>query len=42
LDVARLRKAIEFEFDLPYEDGTRMGLVEEAKVAFSQRLGVAL
>lgn len=42
VDVARLREAIEFEFDLPYPDGTRMGLVDEAKAAFGKRLGVAL
>jgi len=41
-DVARLREAIEFEFDLPYPDGTRMDLVAEAKAAFSKRLGVVL
>lgn len=40
--MERLRKAIEFEFDLPYPDGTRAGLVEEAKAAFSQRLGVCI
>jgi hypothetical protein len=42
VNVARLREAIEFEFDLPYPDGTRMGLVQEAKAAFGRRLGVAL
>jgi len=42
VDVARLAAAIEFEFDLPYPDGTRMGLVAEAKAAFGKRLGVAL
>ena len=42
VDVARLRAAIEFEFDLPYPDGTRMDLVAEAKAAFSKRLGVEL
>lgn len=42
VDVAALRSAIEFEFDLPYPDGSRMGLVVEAKEAFSKRLGVAL
>lgn len=38
----RLRKALEFEFNLPYPDGTRAELVEEAKEAFSQRLGVKI
>ena len=42
VDVARLREAIEFEFDLPYPDGTRMGLIAEAKAAFEKRLGVEL
>ena len=42
VDVAQLREAIEFEFDLPYPDGTRMGLADEAKAAFGKRLGVAL
>lgn len=38
----RLAKALEFEFDLPYPDGSRMGMVKEAKVAFSKRLGIEL
>lgn len=42
LDIERLTKAIEFEFDLPYPDGSRMGMVEEAKKAFSKRLGVEI
>jgi len=42
VDVARLAAAIEFEFDLPYPDGTRMDLVADAKAAFGKRLGVAL
>jgi hypothetical protein len=37
-----LRKALEFEFDLPYPDGSRMGLVDEAIEAFSMRLGIKL
>lgn len=37
-----LRAALEFEFDLPYRDGTRMNLVEEALSAFGRRLGVDL
>lgn len=40
-DPARLRAALEFEFDLPYPDG-RMGMVDEALQAFSARLGVNL
>ena len=34
--------AIEFEFDLPHPGGKRLGMVDEAKKAFSQRLGVSL
>ena len=40
--LAKLRHAIEFEFNLPYPDGTHAGLVEEAKEAFSKRLGVKI
>lgn len=42
VDPDRLRAAIEFEFDLMYPSGRRMGLVEEAKNAFSARLGLHL
>jgi len=42
VEPERLRAALEFEFDLPYPDGSRMGLVAEAKAAFGKRLGVAL
>lgn len=42
VDLNRLREAVEFEFDLPYPDGSRMGLAEEARAAFGKRLGVAL
>ncbi len=38
----RLAEALAFEFDLPYPDGTRMGLVQEAKAAFSKRLGITI
>ncbi len=41
-DRKALAKAFEFEFDLPYPDGYRMGLVDEAKSAFSRRLGVKI
>jgi len=34
-----LSQALAFEFDLPYANGTRMGLVKRAKEAFSNRLG---
>jgi ParB/Sulfiredoxin domain len=33
-----LQVAIEFEFDLMYPDGSRMGLVDEARVAYETRL----
>lgn len=37
-----LAKALEIEFDLPYSDGSRMGLVAKAKKAFGKRLGISL
>ncbi|NIY91114.1 ParB N-terminal domain-containing protein [Vibrio diazotrophicus] len=37
-----LKAAIEFEFNLPYPDGSRMELVDEALEAYSHRLGVSL
>lgn len=37
-----LSAALELEFNLPYEDGTTMDLVDEAKAAFSKRLSVTL
>lgn len=42
INAKRLKAALEFEFDLPYPDGTRMGLVSQAKQAFSNRLGIKL
>jgi len=33
-----LAQSLEFEFDLPYLDGSTMGLVKEAKEAFAKRL----
>ena len=36
-----LKEALEFEFELPYPDGTRMGMSERAKEAFGKRLGLA-
>ena len=38
LNPSVLGKALEFEFDLPYADGSTMGLVQEAKAAFGARL----
>lgn len=42
IDAGKLRRAIEFEFDLPYPDGSRMGLVREALEAFGTRIGKGL
>jgi hypothetical protein len=37
VSAADLKAAIEFEFDVAYPDGTRMGLVKAAKEAFAAR-----
>lgn len=37
LDTDALAAALEFEFDLPYPDGTRMDMVAQAKEAFAAR-----
>lgn len=42
VDPARLQKAIEFEFNLPYPDGTRMDMVDNALNVFSKRLKIRL
>ncbi len=42
VSVPELSKALEFEFDMPYPNNQRMGLVKEAKKAFSKRLGVQI
>lgn len=42
IPVNLLKEAIELEFDLPYEDGGRMGLVDEAKDAFGTYLGIVI
>ncbi len=42
LGVGGLREALEFEFDLPYPDGSQMGLATEAIAAFEKRLEVKL
>ncbi len=42
LGHAGLREALEFDFNLPYPDGSRMDLVTEAIAAFEQRLKVKL
>lgn len=38
INFEALGKALEFEFDIPFKDGSTMGLVAEAKAAFSKRL----
>lgn len=42
VDIDELTRALEFEFDLPHQDGQRLGLVEEAKAAWSKRLCVTI
>lgn len=42
LPLDGLRAALEFEFDLPYPDGSKMGLVEEAIEAFQKRHSIKL
>jgi hypothetical protein len=42
LNREKLRAAIEFEFDMPYPDETRLGMVDEALDAYCKRLGVKL
>lgn len=37
VSIEKLENAIDFEFDLPYPDGSRMGLINEAKKAFADR-----
>lgn len=41
-DVATLSEALAFEFELPFPDGTTLGLGEEAFAAFEKRLGIKL
>ena len=42
VDYERLAEALDREFDVPYPDGSRLGLGAEAKAAWSKRLGVDL
>ena len=42
VDPDRLRAALKFEFELPYEDGSTMGLSDQALEAFSERLAISL
>lgn len=39
---AALAAALDFEFELPYPDGSRMGLSQRAREAFEHRLGIRL
>ena len=42
IEADELRAAIEFEFDVPHPEGRRLDMAEEAKAAFSKRLGIQL
>ena len=42
VDPAALAAALDFEFELPYPDGSRMGLSQRAREAFEHRLGICL
>ncbi len=42
IDLERLGEALDFEFNLPYPDGTTMGLSERAREVFEKRLGVEI
>lgn len=42
VDPQALAAALDFEFELPYPDGSRMGLSQRAREAFEHRLGIKL
>ncbi len=42
VDLEKLGEALDFEFNLPYPDGTTMGLSERARQVFEKRLGVTI
>lgn len=42
VDLEKLGEALDFEFNLPYPDGTTMGLSEKAREVFEKRLGVTI
>lgn len=42
VNAEALAKALDFEFDLPYPDGTRAGMNKRAREVFSKRLGMRL
>ena len=42
IDPSALAAALDFEFELPYPDGTTMGLSQRARAAFGKRLGAEI
>ena len=42
IDLEKLGEALDFEFELPYPDGTTMGLSQRARAAFGKRLGAEI
>lgn len=42
VDLDKLGEALDFEFELPYPDGSRMGMSDRARAAFEKRLGVKI
>ena len=42
VDLKKLGEALDFEFELPYPDGTTMGLSQRAREAFGKRLGTEI
>lgn len=42
IDLGKLGEALDFEFELPYPDGTTMGLSGRAREAFEKRLGMKI
>lgn len=42
INVVALRAALEFEFNVPHPEGRRLDMAEQAKDAFSKRLGIKL
>ncbi|MBD5504607.1 MAG: ParB N-terminal domain-containing protein [Lachnospiraceae bacterium] len=42
IDLQKLGEALDFEFELPYPDGTTMGLSQRAREAFEKRLGAEI
>lgn len=42
ISLESLAEALDFEFELPYPDGTTLGLSQKAREAFEKRLGVHL